>query len=216
MARLAKQATLVSHEEVLALEHRLYGEKTDTDRRDQPGSSIKLLEHTDAVIALEAGVMNLGPRDSIMMGLTLYRRAAIPPCPEGWVRFSSAEHDPGGTYPGIESWSSFRLSAPRSSPTGSVDSLARAAIRTLESMRSCDIEAHRSAITAPWCWVTPRRVAVVPGVIRARVSSGQDITMTMMASGLPKGRHRFCVYSSYGRVSNDGDESTPGRWTRAP
>ena len=53
MARLANTATLVSREEVLALKHRLYAENADS--RDQPGSTMKLLEHTDAVIALEAG-----------------------------------------------------------------------------------------------------------------------------------------------------------------
>ena len=212
MARLAEHAAIVPREEILALERRLFGDSSRL--RDQPGSTERLLALSGASIALQAGIMNAGRRDSLVMGLTLSRRAMVPPCPEAWVRIGSTEGDPGGEYQGFESWSSFRLSAPRSSPTKSVDSLVRAATRVLESMNSCDIEAHRGPSTSPWCWVGSHRVAVVPGAIRARISSGQDITM-MMTAQLPGNRSRACIYSSYGRISNSGDAFTPGRATGA-
>ena len=153
MARLAERAALVPREEVLALEHRLYGESSRP--RDQPGSTDRLLKLSGASIAVEAGIINVGQGDSLGMALTLSRRTKVPPCPEAWVRLGPEAADPGGEYPGFESWSSFRLRAPTSAPTNADDFLVRAATRALESMNSCDIEAHRGPMTSPWCWAAP-------------------------------------------------------------
>jgi len=164
----------------------------------------QLFEISDAQLAIEAAVVDMGRRsDSIGLGITLYRRAVVPPCPEGWVRLGmSKDAVDTGSYDGIEMWSSFRLRAPKARPTKSVDSLVRSAKRMLESMNSCELDAHRGATTAPWCWAGPGRVSVVPGVLRARLSAGEDITMSMSTNRIPGGRGRYCIYSAGGRISS--------------
>jgi len=197
---LAEVTTLMPSEQIQALRARLLEHRDDG--REPFDLTPRLLESSNAPFALEATVADFdGRTDSIGLGLMLYRRTVVPPCPEGWVRIGPKDVADTGSYDGIETWSSFRLRTPRARPTKHVDSLVRSAKRMLESMNSCDLDAHRGATTAPWCWAGANRVRVVSGVLRARISSGEDITMTMSTNRVPGGRGRFCIYSSAGRIS---------------
>ena len=179
-------------------------DSTAADRRDpmrfEPREPIWLrLQRTDATLAVEVFVFDWSRhRDSVALGLSLYRRAPVPPCPEAWQKFYAADKDPGGEYDGFESWTSFRIRAPKQAPTRYVDSLVRVAARTLESMRSCDLEAHRGAATSPWCWHASGAVAVVPGAVRARISAGEHVQMSTGTYSRAGRRDRYCTYNSAG------------------
>jgi DNA-binding SARP family transcriptional activator len=198
---LAKVARLIPIEQMETLHDRVL---TPLDRGREPNDlTRRLLEISDAQFALESTIFDVdGRSDSISLGITLYRRTLVPPCPEGWSRFAPKDVADTGSYEGVESWSSFRVRTPRARPTRYVDSLVRSAKRMLESMNSCDLEAHRSVTTSPWCWAGANHVSVVPGVVRARILAGEDITMTMTTSKVPGGRGRYCIYSSAGRMSS--------------
>jgi DNA-binding SARP family transcriptional activator len=196
---LAKVATLMPREQIEALNERV--------RAHRPGALVSLdltrhlLEMSDAQLALEGEVVDFdGRSDSIGLGITLYRRTIVPPCPEGWT-FGPRDVADTGSYEGVESWSSFRLRTPRARPTKYVDSLVHSARRMLESMNSCDLDAHRGLTTAPWCWTGANGVRVVPGVLRARLSAGENVSMTMVTNRLPGGRSRYCMYSPAMRMS---------------
>jgi DNA-binding SARP family transcriptional activator len=167
-------------------------------KRAERGHDVRdLLDGSRAALALHVDVGYSGAQpDSVVFVLSLYRRARVPPCPEGWNEFGRSKPDPWGHLDGFESWSSFRLKAPTKAPTRYVDSLVRSASRIVESMRTCDLEAHRASTTSPWCWTGPNRVGVVPGVLRARISSGEDIRMTLMSREQAQGRARYCSYST--------------------
>ena len=196
---LAKVATLVPREQTEEMHRRFRAQREGA--REPLDLTQYLLEMSDAQLALEAEVVDLGERsDSLLLGIRLYRRTMVPPCPEGWS-FPRKDVADTGTYEGVESWSSFRLRAPKARPTKYVDSLVHSARRMLESMNSCDLDAHRGLTTAPWCWTGANGVRVVPGVLRARISSGENIMMTMATDRLPGGRKRYCMYSSAMRMS---------------
>jgi hypothetical protein len=163
----------------------------------------RLRELSEAQFALDTDVVDLGAHsDTLSLGITLHRRTLVPPCPEGWVHFAPKDVADTGSYEGVESWSSFRVRTPRARPTKYVDSLVHSARRMLESMNSCDLEAHRSVTTSPWCWADANRVSVVPGVVRARILAGEDVTMTMSTDKVPSGRGRYCIYWSAGSISS--------------
>jgi DNA-binding SARP family transcriptional activator len=192
--RLAVSAKLVPLERVRALRDSLV--RVRGDRHGLRYTGWEMLEGSRAPLALEVSVVYLGPRsDSVSMMVSLFRKAAVPPCPPEW-RHLPSKTDLGGIVDGYESWSSFRVKAPTRAPTRYVDSLVRSAARMVESMRTCDLEAHRGVTTSPWCWAEPNRVGVVPGVVRARIAAGEDIHMMMMSKQLPNGGARYCRYSS--------------------
>jgi hypothetical protein len=196
---LAKVATLIPREQIEEMHQRFRARREG--EREPFDLTRYLLEMSDAQLALEAEIVDLDSRsDTIGLGIRLYRRTMVPPCPEGWTLGPRDVADTG-SYEGVESWSSFRLRTPRARPTKYVDSLVHSARRMLESMNSCDLDAHRGLTTAPWCWTGANGVRVVPGVLRARLSSGENVSMTMATNRLPGGRTRYCMYSPALRMS---------------
>jgi DNA-binding SARP family transcriptional activator len=196
---LAKVATLIPREQIEEMDQRFHARREGA--REPLDLTRYLLEMSDAQLALEAEIVDLSSRsDTIGLGIRLYRRTMVPPCPEGWT-FGPRDVADTGSYEGIESWSSFRLRTPRARPTKYVDSLVHSARRMLESMNSCDLDAHRGLTTAPWCWTGANGVRVVPGVLRARLSAGENVSMTMVTNRLPGGRSRYCMYSPAMRLS---------------
>ena len=193
--RLATMVNLVPVSRMQAIKDSLT--RTGDTRAARDHDIRDLLAASRAALALHVDVSHDSARpDSVVLVLSLYRRARVPPCPEGWNAFGRSKPDPWGHLDGFESWSSFRLKAPTRAPTRYVDSLVRSASRIMESMRTCDLEAHRASTTSPWCWTGPNRVGVVPGVVRARISSGEDIWMTLMSRELPQRQTRYCSYST--------------------
>ena len=99
--RLATMVNLVPVSRMQAIKDSL--SRTGDTRAARDHDIRDLLAASRAALALHVDVSHDSARpDSVVLVLSLYRRARVPPCPEGWNAFGRSKPDPWGHLDGFE------------------------------------------------------------------------------------------------------------------